>query len=385
MKLFLNNSDEHVGRHGAPDLRLDCVLAVAQKLLDTKVLFDPFEEQFHLPAAFAQSGNGQGWQGGVVGQEDQSLLGCWVLEPDMAQVFGVVLRNVVTVQCDGLIADKTAAPVHLGRVNAPGVHVAFDAVYKEGAGLMHLEQACNVYVASVHDVERVWLQDKDVQHIDLVHLAVADVDEGRNRASEVQQCVQLDGCLGFAKLRPVEQALAQIDGAGIQSVDCVLEIEFQVLVQIKLASAPDQNCSQVGPDSPVARLVGIGQGRAVNAAAKSYGVQLARVGSKSHFDVAQALAPRQLGKSHDSELLRASQAPHTRVAAKARHNSGKACPWNELHDLGEQGLANIHRKSQRRLILGNYTGMRIRVSNRHQLKLTARPCQYWFAKQINLV
>ena len=385
MKFFLNNGDEHVGGHGAPDLRLDRVLAVAKKLLDAQVLLDPFEEQLDLPAAFVQSGNGQGRQGGVVGQEDQSLLGCWVLEPDTAQVFGVVLRNVVTVQCDGLIADKTAAPVHLGRVNAPGVHVAFGAGHKEGAGLMHLEQACKVYVASVHDVERSWLQNQDVQHIDLVHLAIADVDEGRNRASEVQQGVQLDGCLGFAKRRPVEQAQAQIDGGGIQCVDRVLEIESQVLVQIKLASAPDQNCSQVGPDSPVARLVGIGQGRAVNAVAKSHGVQLARVGSKRHFDVAQALAPSQLGKSHDAKLLRASQAPHARVAAIARHDARKACPWNELHDLREQGLADIHRKSPRGLNLGNYTKMKKRVSNRHQIKLTARPCQYWLTQQINPV
>ena len=42
------------------------------------------------------------------------------------------------------------------------------------------------------------LQEQNVQHIDLVHLAVADMDEGGNRPPEVQQCVQLDGWLGFA-------------------------------------------------------------------------------------------------------------------------------------------------------------------------------------------
>jgi hypothetical protein len=73
LKFFLNNGNKHVGGHGAPDLRLDRGLAVAQKLLDAKVLFDPFEEQLDLPAAFVQSGNGQGRQGRVVGQEDQGL------------------------------------------------------------------------------------------------------------------------------------------------------------------------------------------------------------------------------------------------------------------------------------------------------------------------
>ncbi len=81
------------------------------------------------------------------------------------------------------------------------------------------------------------------------------------------------------------------------------------------------------------------------------GAKLARVGSQRQFGVAQALAPSQLGKSHDAKLLRASQAPHARVAAIARHYARKACPWNELHDLREQGLADIHRKSPRGLNL----------------------------------
>ena len=385
MKFFLNDGNEHVGGHGAPDLRLDCVLAVAQKLLDAQVLLDPFEEQLDLPAAFVQSGNGQGRQACVVGQEDKRLLGFGVFEADMVQVLRVGLGSIVPVQRNGLIADDAAAPVHFGRVHAPGVHIAFGAGHKEGTRLMHLEQASKVQVAPVHNVERAGLQNQDVQHIDLVHLAVADVNEGGNRALVVQQGVRLDGCLGFAKRRPVEQAQTQIDVGGIQCVDRVLEIESQVLVQIKLARAPDQNCSQVGPNAPVARLVGIDQGRAVNAVAKSHCLKLARVGSKRHFDVAQALAPSQLGKSHDAKLLGASQASHARVAAIAGHDARKACAWNELHNVREQGLADIHRKSPRGLNLGNYTKMKKRVSNRHQIKLTARPCQYWLAQQINPV
>ncbi len=130
MKIFLNNSDEHVGGQGEPDLRLDRVLAVANKLLDAQVLLDPFEKQFHLPAAFVQRSDGQGRQACVVGQEDQSLLGFGIFEADTLQVFGVVLGDIVPAQCNGFIADAAACPVHFGRVNAPGVHVAFGAGYK---------------------------------------------------------------------------------------------------------------------------------------------------------------------------------------------------------------------------------------------------------------
>ena len=42
--------------------------------LDSEMLFDPFEEQFDLPAALVDLGDGKRGQGKVVGQEDQSAV-----------------------------------------------------------------------------------------------------------------------------------------------------------------------------------------------------------------------------------------------------------------------------------------------------------------------
>ena len=69
MKLLFDDGNEHVGKYGAPDLRLHRVLAGAQKTLDTQVLFDPLEEKFDLPTILVQGGNGQRRQAGVVGQK----------------------------------------------------------------------------------------------------------------------------------------------------------------------------------------------------------------------------------------------------------------------------------------------------------------------------
>ena len=61
---------------------------------------------------------------------------------------------------------------------------------------MHRVQALEVQVAPIHHVERPRLHGQDVQHVHVVQLAIADVDERRNRAAQVQQRVQLDGGLG---------------------------------------------------------------------------------------------------------------------------------------------------------------------------------------------
>ena len=318
---FLKYGDAQVGGHGAPDLRLNRVLAVAHKLYDSLVLIYQCEEKFYLATTFVSSKNGQGRQDRVFGQENQSLLVCWVLEQDTAYVFGVVLGNVLTVQSERFIADKTAVPAHLGQVNALGVRVAFGIGHTEGAGPIHLVKTSKVYVSLVHAVERDRHQDQDVRNIYHVNLAIADLTQGKNRASEVQQGVLLHRCLGLAKRRPVEQIQTQIAAGGIQRVDRILEIESQVIVQIKLTGTSRQKCGQEGPDSPVARLVGIGQGGAINAVAKSHCVQLDRVGSEHHFEVARALSPSQQSKSNDVKLAPSkSGVPHPR-----RRHSAPRC------------------------------------------------------------
>ncbi len=124
----------------------------------------------------------------------------------------------------------------------------------------------------------------------------------------------------------------------------------------------------------------------MNLVVNSHEVYLARVGSRSHIGVSQTLTAIQLCKSHDSKLLGASQAPHARIAPLARHDARKACPWSEeLHDLSNKGLANIHRKPSMSLSFVNYSGMAKRVLNRHQIKLASRLRQCWHSLQINPV
>ena len=77
-----------------------------------------------------------------------------------------------------------------------------------------------------------------------------------------KRVVQLDGCLGRAKRRPRKHRETQIDRAGIQSVDRVVEIDAERFCGIEAAGNPDQRLGKVGIDAPVATLVGVGQSTA---------------------------------------------------------------------------------------------------------------------------
>ena len=55
--MFFNDGHQHIDRIGNPDLGLDGIFVVTIELLDPQVLFDPFEEELHLPASLVELSN----------------------------------------------------------------------------------------------------------------------------------------------------------------------------------------------------------------------------------------------------------------------------------------------------------------------------------------
>ena len=88
---LLQDGDEDVNRHRNPTLSFDGILAISVKRLDSEVLLDPLEEQFHLPSGLVQQADGQRWQVKVVGEETKMAVFFGVIEMDAAERLGVVL------------------------------------------------------------------------------------------------------------------------------------------------------------------------------------------------------------------------------------------------------------------------------------------------------
>ena len=56
IELFLDDGHQHIGGDSDPYLDLDGIppRGGTEEPLDTQVLFDPFEEQFHVPTVFVE-------------------------------------------------------------------------------------------------------------------------------------------------------------------------------------------------------------------------------------------------------------------------------------------------------------------------------------------
>ena len=348
MKLLFDNGDQQVSANGAPDLRFYGVFAGAQKAFDTQMLLDPFEEQLDLPAALVQRRDDQGRQRSVVGQEDQRFAGFWVFEADASQVLGVVFADVKPVQGNALVAHQSAGAIHLGRINASGIHAALGAGHEESADLMQFVQTSKVQVAPIHHVERAWLDGQDVQDLDLVHLAVADMDEGGDIAPQVQERVQLDRRFGRAKRCPIEQGQTQVYRGRVQRVDRRVELlQFgREVFGVQGPCARDKAHRQRVVDAPVAQVQRVGQRGACGHVAQPHVKQLGLVGLQASLDVAQGFAPGQLRKGHDAKQIRAAQRANARIPGIPVDDAAKGLPRRILHHLRKQRLANVHEAPQ---------------------------------------
>ena len=80
---------------------------------------------------------------------------------------------------------------------------------------MQSEPASEIDETPIHDVKAAGFGYQDVEHIDLAHLAVADVNEGWNVAAQIEQRMHLDDLFCMTKVSPRQDAQAQVDRRGI--------------------------------------------------------------------------------------------------------------------------------------------------------------------------
>ena len=343
MQTFLSNCDQHVSADRDPDLRFDRVLVGAIKRLDAQVLLYPFEEQLDLPALAVQVCNQLGFEGEVVGQKRDPLARL-VLDHHASQRGGIVLAGIKEGQHTCLIAhDVRAGSVHGVGVTPLELGIGLGTGDEEGVGLMNDKQSLEIQVPAIEQVIGARLDIQQVQGVDLVGLAVADVNESGDGAAQVQQGVQFDSRLVRAKRCPRIHRQAQVYRRGIEGVDGCIQVDRHRLFGIQRARHGDQVLRKVGVDLPRARCIGVGQGVARNGlAAQAHVIQPLGLGTQIDLDVAQRLSVGQLSKGHGQELVHAGEILKLVIATVSRHASTKSAQGQKRHELRENKLALVH-------------------------------------------
>ena len=305
------------------------------------MLFDPFEKQFDLPTATIKIGNALRRQIEMVGQKDQRLaLG--IFDFDAPDRRWEMLLRIKAGQRTQLIADDAGRAICWSGVSPSEAQIRLGSRHKEAAGLMQAMQPGEIEIAAIHDVERPSLGNDLVENVHIVQLAIADMDETGDVATQVEQRMQLDRRLGQTKRRPRKYRQAQIDGGCIQRVDRFREIDAKRFVHIERACNTDQALCEVGIDAPVSNCIRIGQRVARYRAAKAHMVELGGLAAQTSFDVAQTLAVGQLRKRHAHKLVETGEMFDLVFPVVSDDTTAESGQRQVRHYLRKNKFARVH-------------------------------------------
>ncbi len=344
-QFFLDDRYQHVNADGDPNLGFYRVFGCPVERFDAKVLFDPFEEQFYLPAAFVELCDGQRRERKIVGQEDIAFFVLGIVEADASECVGIIFGCFVTLENDRLIAAHARSFVHRLVGSFAKIEIAFGANDEECEALREGIQAAEIDVGAVQDIERARLQHEIVEDVHVVGFSFRDADKTRDIATQVYQCVQFDGTLALAKSRPGKQRKTKIDGGGIEGVCRLFQIDSEAFFDIQFPGDADQNLSEVGVDTPVSFLVCPGQSVPGNIPSDAGMVEFGLHGTEACFDISEAFPIGDLCESHAEKLIETGKSPGSVIASIPPHATVEFAFWQEVHQLREYDSSCMHRPS----------------------------------------
>ena len=224
------------------------------------MLLDPLEEEFHLPAAFVERADGGGRKREVVGDEDQRLAGLGVLAADAPQKFGVILTGV---EPSREMVWSQMMPVERSRrrrIDAMSIDVRLGTRDEEARLVQHIK-AGKVDVATIHDVDGSGFRQEHIEGMNVVQLAIRDVDKTRNIARRSSSVCIFTAALVCGSA-PTERPTGTERWSSSPGRRRYWSGPTPVLRRRTASSPGDEPLGQRRMDTPVAPFVGIGQRRA---------------------------------------------------------------------------------------------------------------------------
>ena len=342
-QFLFDDRHQHVHADGNPDLCLHGIVRRAVESFDPQMLLDPFEKQFHLPATLVEPRDGQRRQCEVVGQEHKPSSVLDVVKRNATQRVGIQPRRLRAGQHNRLVAAQSGRLVDRAMSAARKVEIPFASRDEEGGSPCEAMQTHEIDVAAIHHVERAGFDRQLVEDRHIVHFPVRNMHKTGNVAAQIQERVQLDGTLAAAKLRPREQAQAQVDGRGVERIDGLFEIDGQWVLRIQPPRAANQHLGEIGVDPPIVSAIRSRQGAARDLSAKSRVVQFRSQRSQARFDVPQAFAKRELREPQAKELIATGETARATIAPVPVDAIVEFASRQEIHELCEYELSVEHK------------------------------------------
>ena len=231
LEVVLNDSNETVCDDGNMDLNAHRVIALSPERLDSEVLLDPFEEQFHLPPIFIKEGNVLGSKIEVVRVISECAVQVRSEVDDTPDIARELLFVLLLGKGDGLVTQNIILSVKdVFAINDFIVRTLFLSDNKERSGYCNLVKPGEVKVPPVKDIACHRLVCEPVHGIDIMYVSIGDSVEHGNFRDDIHLSVNLDARLRASELCPCKKRHAEVNSRGVHGIEPAM--------QLKLSSNP---------------------------------------------------------------------------------------------------------------------------------------------------
>jgi hypothetical protein len=227
LEFLFDDSNEAIGDDGNMNLDANSILGFTPKGFDTQMLFDPFEKKFDLPPIAIKQGYMLGWQVEVVCVVREGAMQVLGIENYASDNTRIIFFVPFACEPDCLVEKDSVCTIkNILSINNFVFWAKLFSNDEEGHRYMNDVKSGEVKVASVKYITGIWLVSEPIHCIDIVYDCVGDSVEYGYLRHDVNLRMYFDARLSAAKLCPIENRHAEIDGRGINGVESSMQFEL---------------------------------------------------------------------------------------------------------------------------------------------------------------
>lgn len=352
--LMFDYCDNAVSAYSRIDLYSDRSLGVTPESGYPEMLFDPFEEKFHLPPVLVQVDNLFGGQEEIVGIKYKTSLQVRDICHDTSYSGRIIGCVASAGKPDSIVLKYISVLRHVHSVLYNEFWSRLLPYDKEGSQFLNLMQSFKIPVSAIEYVSGQRFIINDIHRIDIMDCSIGNIDHDWDLSHNIKLCVQFDSGFGASEPGPVIHAHAQINGRGIECIEFATDTEFSVYSRI--LGKHYHVVGELLEYTPVSMGVASGKYIAVHLIlSESEMKRLLAVGSGDIGEFTETAASKKLTEHKDQQLSPIRQLPSegfvlNLMFASRLHDSFKFAFWQKVNNLAENVSSCIHENSGNRIL-----------------------------------
>ena len=227
LEVVLDDGNEAVCDDGNVNLYADCVLGLSPEPFDLEMLFDPFEEQLHLPPVFIKKSDVLGCKIEIVRVVNKTPLEFRDIVDNPSDDSGIFLLILLFCEPNTLVFEDIVSPIQYA-FSIDNLVCGLTFFSDDEESLKHVDaiKSGEVKVASVKHIASQRLVREPVHRVDIMHLGIGNPIEHGYLSNDVNLSMNPDARLGASKLCPPEYGHTQVDGSGVDGIEPAVKLKL---------------------------------------------------------------------------------------------------------------------------------------------------------------